>query len=148
MFIFFMLQVFSRYVLQDPYSWTIEASLIAWLWIVFWCSGLLLTNRDHIRFDMLYGWVRPGVRLAFAAISVAAILAAFLVSLPADVGYVSFMKIERSGTLGIRLDYIFSVYLVFAVAIIVRYAFYAFLILRGVEPDIAMSSKDDAGEEA
>jgi TRAP-type C4-dicarboxylate transport system permease small subunit len=139
MFLSFMIQIVSRYILNDPYSWTIEASLIAWLWIVFWCSGFLLNNRDHVRFDVLYGWVRPGTRRVFALISVVAIVLAFAVSLPANFGFVTFMKIERSGTLGIRLDYIFSIYIVFAVAVLVRYGLYALRIARGGDPDQVMN---------
>lgn len=139
MFLSFMLQIVSRYVFQNPYGWTIEASLISWLWIVFWGSGFLLNNRDHVRFDMLYAWVRPGTRRVFALISVVAIVLAFAVSLPATVGYVTFMRVERSGTLGIRLDYIFSVYIVFAVAVIARYALYAVRIAHGADPDVVMN---------
>ena len=139
MFLSFMIQVVSRYVLNDPYGWTIEASLIAWLWIVFWCSGFLLNNRDHVRFDVLYGWVSPGTRRVFALISVVAIVLGFAVSLPANYDFVTFMKIERSGTLGIRLDYIFSVYIIFAVAVLVRYALYTYQIARGRDPEEVMN---------
>jgi TRAP-type C4-dicarboxylate transport system permease small subunit len=135
MFGSFMLQIVSRYVLQDPYGWTIEASQIAWLWIVFWGSGFLLRNADHVRFDVLYGWVRPGVRRVFALISALAIVAAYAVSLPATWDYVAFMRVERSGTLGIRLDHVFSVYVVFAVAVVARYALYLWRVARGADPD-------------
>jgi len=135
MFGSFMLQIVSRYVLHDPYGWTIEASQIAWLWIVFWGSGLLLRNADHVRFDVLYGWVRPGTRRVFALVSAACIVAAYAVSLPATIDYVTFMRIERSGTLGIRLDYIFSVYVLFAVAVVARYALHGVRTARGADPD-------------
>jgi len=46
---------------------------------------------------------------------------------------------ERSGTLGIRLDYIFSIYIVFAVAVLVRYGLYALRIARGGDPDEVMN---------
>ena len=145
MFACFIIQIVSRYVLNDPYSWTIEGSLIAWLWIVFWCGAFLLNNRDHVRFDMLYAWVRPGVRKVFALISVVAIIAAFAVSLPATVDYVTFMKVERSGTLGIRFDLLFAIYPVFAVAIIVRYVTYGVKIARGGDPDAVMNRDSGVG---
>ena len=43
-------------------------------------------------------------------------------SLPAAFDYVTFMKVERSTYLGLRYDWIFSIYLIFAVAMIVRHA--------------------------
>jgi hypothetical protein len=42
-------------------------------------------------------------------------------ALPATVKYVAFMKVESSSYLKIRLDILYSIYVVFAVAIIVRY---------------------------
>ncbi len=42
-------------------------------------------------------------------------------ALPATVNYVAFMKVESSSYLKIRLDILYSIYVVFAVAIIVRY---------------------------
>ncbi len=42
-------------------------------------------------------------------------------SLPATVDYVTFMKVEAVAYLKIRLDWLFSIYVVFAVAVIVRY---------------------------
>jgi len=145
MFLSFMIQIISRYIFQNPYSWTIEASLIAWLWIVFWSAGFLLNNRDHVRFDVLYGWVRPGTRRVFALISVIAIVLAFAISLPANIDFVTFMRIERSGSLGIRLDYIFCVYVIFAVAILVRYGLYTVRIARGADPDVVMSEDSGSG---
>ena len=145
MFACFIIQIASRHVLNDPYSWTIEASLIAWLWIVFWCSAFLLNNRDQVRFDMLYAWVKPGVRRVFALISVVAVVAAFAVSLPATVDYVTFMKVGGSGSLGIRLDYLFAIYAVFAVAIIVRYVGYGVKIVRGGDPDAVMNRDSGMG---
>jgi TRAP-type C4-dicarboxylate transport system permease small subunit len=41
-------------------------------------------------------------------------------SLPASYAYVSFMKVEKSAYLGIRMDLMYSIYLVFAVAVIAR----------------------------
>ena len=46
-------------------------------------------------------------------------------SLPAVFDYVTFMKVERSAYLGIRFDLLFSVYLVFALAMIIRHAWIA-----------------------
>ena len=46
-------------------------------------------------------------------------------SLPATVKYVAFMKVESSSYLKIRLDILYSVYVFFAVAVIVRYAWSA-----------------------
>ena len=59
------------------------------------------------------------------------IFAAFAISLPATYDYVSFYKIKKSMTLGIRLDFVFSVYLLFAVAMLLQYGARAWRIATG-----------------
>ena len=53
MFGAFVIQVVSRYVFDDPISWTIEVCSITYVWIVFFASGTIVTMRQHITFDML-----------------------------------------------------------------------------------------------
>jgi C4-dicarboxylate transporter, DctQ subunit len=55
----------------------------------------------------------------------------FAMSLPATVKYIAFMKVESSSYLKIRLDILYSVYGVFVVAVIVRYAWAVWTALRG-----------------
>lgn len=131
MFAAFMLQIVTRYVLNNPLGWTLEVCLTTWLWLVLWGGGLILTERDHVRFDILYQMVRPGVRRVFALISALALIAAIAAALPASWDYITFYEIKSSSTLGIRLDYVFSVYAIFSVALIVRYAIRAWRLVRG-----------------
>ncbi len=135
MFVSFILQIFFRYVVNKPLSWTLEANLLTWLWTVFWVSAFLLRDRDHVRFDAIYVSVRPPVRRLFAIVSAAAIIIGFAAAFPATVDFVSFMKIEKSSSLGIRLDYVFSAYVLFAAAIIVRYTIRAVRIAIGGNAD-------------
>ena len=44
----------------------------------------------------------------------------FALALPATWDYVSFMKVEKSSYLKIRFDWLYSIYLVFAAAVIAR----------------------------
>ncbi len=36
----FILQIVTRYVINHPLGWTLEACLTLWLWLVFWGGGL------------------------------------------------------------------------------------------------------------
>jgi hypothetical protein len=54
-------------------------------------------------------------------ITAAAIVILFAVSLPAVVDYVSFMRVQRTAYFHLRFDCLFSIYVVFAIAAIVRY---------------------------
>jgi TRAP-type C4-dicarboxylate transport system permease small subunit len=56
-----------------------------------------------------------------------------LIALPATWGYVRFMKVESSAALGIPMSWVFSVYLIFAVAMIMRHALIVWQSIRGIE---------------
>ncbi len=135
MFGAFILQIVFRYVVRDPLPWTLEACLIAWLWTVFWGAAFLVPERDHVRFDILYANAGPRLRRVFALLSALAIAGVFAVSLPRVWDYISFMSIESSSSLHIRLDRLFFVYMIFAVAIIARYGWRAIRLARGADPD-------------
>lgn len=135
MFLSFMLQIVARYVFKHPLGWTIELCLTMWLWLVFWTSAFCLRDVDHIRFDMLYLECSTKVRRIFALVTAVALVAGFVAALPATLDYITFYKIKKSATLRIRLDVVFSVYAIFAVAIIARYALRAWHLARGGDPD-------------
>ena len=118
MFAAFLIQVFARYVLNNPIGWTQEFVLIAYIWIVFWCSAFLVRERDHITFDMAFEALPPGVR-RLAIVLTAIIAVAFVIALPKTVDYITFMKIEKSPILRIRFDLLYSIFAVFMVAVIV-----------------------------
>ncbi len=120
MFSFFLLQIFTRYILNDPLSWTSEASTIIYIWVIFWGGTFLLRNDEHVRFSILQDAASPFARVIFSFITLFAIALAFIVGLPGIWDYISFMKIERSPILGIRFDYLFSIFLLFSIALIIR----------------------------
>jgi C4-dicarboxylate transporter DctQ subunit len=131
MFAAFILQIVTRYVLNNPLSWTQEVCVTTWLWLVLWGSAFSLTERDQVRFDVLYTWVGHRVRRWFAIASAAALFAGFLASFPASLDYITFYRIKRSPTIGIRLDVVFFVYAIFAAAVIVRSGYEVWRLARG-----------------
>jgi len=131
MFLSFVLQIFSRYVLHNPIPWTVEACVTCWIWIVFWGCAFVLDDRDHVKFDVLYLWVGVRLRRIFALASALAILASMLVALPPTIDYLMFLKIKKSSIFEIRLDLVFSIYGVFATAVVVRYALRAWRLAHG-----------------
>jgi TRAP-type C4-dicarboxylate transport system permease small subunit len=115
MFGAFMVQVFTRYVLNDPVTWTLELCSLAYVWGVCFTAGALVRERQHIVFDMLYQHVRPGVRRGFALASSGIIVILFLAGLPGTVDYVAFMARMRTITLHIPFHIVFSCFVLFLV---------------------------------
>lgn len=119
MFAAFLLQVFTRYILNDPVAWTQEFVLIAYIWIVFWCAAFLLREREHITFDMFFLALPLPGRRVLAIVLTALTGVAFVAALPATVDYVTFMKIEKSPVIGLRFDVLYSIFVVFVIAVAV-----------------------------
>ena len=143
MFVAFILQIVFRYFLNFPIGWTSELSVIAWLYITLLGSAFWLKESEEVRFDLLSGRLGPvGRRVVGFVVALSAVVL-FGMALPATVKYVAFMKVERSSYLKIRLDVLYSVSVVFAVAIIVRYGWALVGALRGratEEADVTSST--------
>jgi C4-dicarboxylate transporter DctQ subunit len=137
MFVAFLIQIVARYVFNFPVGWTYEVSLLAWLWGVLWGAAFVVTEREEIRFDIVYGALTPRVRRIFTVLSGLTLIILYTVSLPAVLSYVGFMKVERAAHLRITFDWLFSIYVIFAVASIIRYGWLVFRALRGDRKDFA-----------
>ena len=134
-FVSFILQIAFRYLLGWPVGWTLEVSTLAWMWLVLWGAAFVVRERDDIRFDILYSSVPDRLRRGFAIVTGLALAGIFAVSLPAVVDYVTFMKVERASYIGVRLDYLFSIYVLFALAVIVRSLYRAWAAAKGEVPE-------------
>lgn len=121
MFIAFMLQVIFRYVLNWPTGWSSELTVVLWIWVVLFGAAFVVREEEEIRFDLIYGAVSPRVRRAMTVISAIALLGLYGYSFPAVYDYVTFMKVQKTAYLRIRFDWLFSIYVIFVVAVMARY---------------------------
>jgi TRAP-type C4-dicarboxylate transport system permease small subunit len=145
MFAAFLIQIAFRYLAGFPTGWTHELSVMLWIWLVLWGAAFVVSEREEIRFDLLYGAVGPGARRAMLIVSAIALIALYLVSLPAVVSYITFMKVEKTAYLKVRFDYLFSIYIVFVVATVVRYLWLGWRAVRGDAPDEIDPTKVSSG---
>ena len=145
MFLAFILQVVFRYLLNLPIGWTNEISVVLWLWLVLWGAAFVLREEEEIRFDLIYGAVGPRARRAMFLVSAGALVALYVISFPAVFDYVTFMKVQSTAYLEIRFDWLFSIYLVFVLAVIVRYLWLSWQALRGSAPEAADPARVGSG---
>jgi C4-dicarboxylate transporter DctQ subunit len=145
MFLAFIVQIVFRYLFNFPIGWTSELTVVCWLWLVLWGSAFVLTEREEIRFDLLYGAVGPRVRIAMAIVAATAVIVLYGASLKPSWAYVTFMKVERSSYLHIRMDWLFSIYLVFLVAVIARYVWLLSRLVLGRDPEAPDVTKVSSG---
>jgi len=140
MFLCFILQIVARYVFNYPLGWTDEVSVLCWIWCTLWGAAFVLREKDEVRFDLIYSAMSENTRRVFTIITGIAAIALFGMALPAVISYVLFLKVEKSAYLGIRLDYLYSIYVIFSVAVIVRYAALTWRAIRGHAPDIELGT--------
>lgn len=142
MFLCFIIQVFMRYVMDSPVGWTVEVCVIAWLWILLWGQSVSVTEVDEIRFDIIYGAVKPAVRRAFRIVFSVLLVAIYTWSLPALWDFVTFMKIQETSYLDVPFSWVYSIALIFSVATILRYLWILWNSARG--QDATATAADEA----
>ncbi len=145
MFAAFIIQIVFRYVFSFPIGWSSELSVITWLYMTLLGSAFWLKESEEVRFDLVSNQLGPlGRRVVGLVIAVAAVVL-FGMALPATIKYVAFMKVESTSYLKIRLDLLYSVYVVFAVAVVVRYVWAIVCLLRGEAPEGFDATKASSG---
>jgi C4-dicarboxylate transporter DctQ subunit len=145
MFVTFIVQIVFRYVLNFPIGWSSELTIITWLWGVLWGAAFVVKESEEIRFDIFYAGARPRVRRIMGIITGVAIVALYAASLPATIDYVRFMKVQNTAYLKIRFDWLFSMYVFFAIAVIVRYVWILWQLFRGKDPGASGSTAVSSG---
>jgi TRAP-type C4-dicarboxylate transport system permease small subunit len=134
-FVAFLVQITLRYLFNWPVGWTSELSLAAWLWLVLWGAAFVLRDEDEIRIDLLSGRGGPRMRAVVGGIAAVSVIVLFAMSLPASYAYVTFMKVEKSSYLHVRMDIMYSIYLLFVVAVILRNLRHLVRLFKGDVPD-------------
>jgi TRAP-type C4-dicarboxylate transport system permease small subunit len=145
MFAAFLVQIVFRYFFNFPVGWTSELTVATWLWLVLWGSAFVLKEREEIRFDLIHSAVGPRARRVMGILTAVSLVALYGMSFPAAWAYVTFMKVERSSYLHIRLDWMYSIYILFAAAIIVRHLWILWQLARGTDPEAPDATQVSSG---
>jgi C4-dicarboxylate transporter DctQ subunit len=165
MFATFIIQVTIRYTarlewigeavpLLDPtrYGWTLEFCLALWVWIVFFGCAIIVRERDHVTFDIIYGAVRPGTRKVFALITCFVIAAGLLWSVMPTWDKFHILRLKQTATLKqligdwIRMRDVYSIYIFFLVVVSLRYAWRTVAVFRS-GPDSDLHHYEELAEE-
>ena len=144
MFLIFLLQIFSRYVLREPIGWTVELSSVLWLWIVFFGNAFVVRERDHVKFDVVYNAASPRVQRVFSLIALGFVVAGLLWAFLPTWDYVDWVMRKPSPTLPTKMGIIYSIYIVFMVAVIWRYGWRFVRLLMNL-PAIEEDNEEEEG---
>ncbi len=145
MFFVFILQIVFRYLLNLPIGWTHEVSVMSWLWLVLFGAAFVVRENEEIRLDLIYSASPERVRRVMQVITAVSLVALFILSLAGVVDYVMFMKVQKTAYLKIRFDWLFSIYIAFTVAMIVRYLWLGYQAIWGKGPEAYDPTKASSG---
>jgi TRAP-type C4-dicarboxylate transport system permease small subunit len=134
MFIAFLLQIAFRYLTDLSTGWTNELSALMWVWLVLFGAAFVIRENEEIRFDLIYGVVGAKAKRVMLGLAALGLIALYATSLPQAVDYVTFMKVEKTAYLKFRFDWVFSIYVIFLVAMLARYLFLGWRIVFGSTP--------------
>jgi TRAP-type C4-dicarboxylate transport system permease small subunit len=145
MFTAFMVQIVFRYLLNFPLGWTFELTTVMWLWLVLWGAAFVVTEREEIRFDLIYATMGRRTRLFVSLITGVFLIVIYLISFPAVWDYVTFMKVEHTAYMHIPFDLLYLIYPIFAVAVIIRYVWLLTNAFFGKAPEAFDPTKASSG---
>lgn len=120
LFCVFILQVFYRYVLNHPLSWTQEIAEILYVWIVCIGAATIVAERDHVSFNLIYSSVRPSRRRVLAIVGTGFVTVVLLATLYGNYDYIAFTTRQKTPTLRLPMSVVFSAFGVFMVLVIIN----------------------------
>jgi TRAP-type C4-dicarboxylate transport system permease small subunit len=120
LFLVFIVQIAARFLWSQPLPWTDEAAVILYVWIILWCAALVVPEREHVAFDLIWNSVSPNARRLMKALGHLLVGGLAVVALPASWDYVQFMAREKSPVLDISFQWIFLPFVVLLIALVLR----------------------------
>ena len=119
-FVVFIAGIVMRYVFARPLLWSDEVAILLLLWCTFLTDAFAVRASDHVAFDDVWDKASPAGRRIIGIVGSALFALLFLAALPTIVDYILFLWRERTDTLELRLDIVFSCFIVYIVMVIVR----------------------------
>ncbi|MBM3534992.1 MAG: TRAP transporter small permease subunit [Alphaproteobacteria bacterium] len=129
-FVAINLQVFMRYVVQQPVSWSEEFPTLAFTVAVLWAAALMVKVSDHIVFELVTDLMPLRMRLIVGIAGEVVLAAIFALAVPAILDFALYMKALSSPILRIRYDLVYVFFPFFIAALVVHGAVNAWLNFR------------------
>lgn len=118
MFLTFITQVFFRYVIRHPLTWSMEITAISFVYTVIFGACYTMRRRSHVKFTMIYDRLKPKAAAAFRMLGNIIIVGTFLSLIYASYKYALFIGFQKTPIFRIKLTWVFLpfTYFLFSVA--------------------------------
>lgn len=124
----YILQVFMRYVVNNPLVWTLELSAILFIVISLWAAAFCMDFNQHVGLDLVYNLFGPQGKRMIATLSLGLFIALGLYSIPDTIRLLPIMYDETTHALEFPVGNLFVLFLIFLGAYVMR----AVLRLKGL----------------
>jgi len=135
LFVVFIVQITARFGLNKPLPWTDEAAVVLYIWVILWAAAVMVPEREHVVFDLVWNSVGRRARQAMQIVGNGLIGGLALVGLPASWDYVHFMAREGTPVMGVPLMWVYLPFVLLMAALVVRSAWAIWQAVRGVGLD-------------
>jgi TRAP-type C4-dicarboxylate transport system permease small subunit len=132
LFFVFLIQIAARFGFGKPLAWTDEAAVILYIWVILWSAAVVVPEREHVVFDLIWNSVGQRARQVMQIVGNLLIGGLALAGLPASWDYVHFMNRESSPVLSISLMWVFLPFVLLMVALVVRSTWAIWNAIRGI----------------
>jgi TRAP-type C4-dicarboxylate transport system permease small subunit len=117
MFLTFLLQVFFRYVVNHPLTWTQEVIVVAFVWTVLLGTCYTMRRHAHVKFTLVYDRMKPKVAAVFRLVGNILIVVTFAALVVPSFRYSLFVGFQKTAVFRISYTYIFMPFVYFTIAI-------------------------------
>ncbi|OYT93251.1 MAG: C4-dicarboxylate ABC transporter permease [Burkholderiales bacterium PBB3] len=132
LFAVFVIQITARFGLNQPLPWTDEAAVVLYLWVIIWAAAVVVPEREHVVFDLVWNSVGQRARQAMVIAGNLMVGGLAAVGLPATWDYVHFMQRESTPVLELSFMWVFLPLVLLMLALVLRSAWAIWQAVRGV----------------
>jgi TRAP-type C4-dicarboxylate transport system permease small subunit len=118
MFVTFIMQVFFRYIIRQPLTWSMEIIVIGFVWTVVFGACYTMRRRSHVKFTMIYDRLPPIPAAVIRMIGNSIIAGTFACLVSAAYRYSFFVGFQKTAVFRISYTVIFMPFVYFLCSII------------------------------
>ena len=131
LFIVFVIQITARFFFGKPLAWTDEAAVILYVWVILWAAAVVVPEREHVVFDLVWNSVPYRARQVMAIAGNLLVGGLALWGIPGCWDYVHFMAREGTPVLGLSFMWVFMPFVLLLAALALRSAWAIWNAIRG-----------------
>ncbi len=113
MFLAFIWQIFSRYILNQPQPWAYEVTVTCYLWMVVLGACYAQRTNSHVVFTLIYDKLPLKWKALTAFLGNALIFFAFVWSFVPSIRFIEFMRRQETSVFKVGLNIVYAPYIPF-----------------------------------